>query len=430
MKVIAFLPVKNSSKRIESKNVKLLDGVPLFIHTLEKLLQCDFIDEVYLDTESNQIIEMASHLSCKIMKRNPVFANNETDGHKLFMNEVNHAYADIYIQILCTSPFISKETIRQGVNSITSHNHDSAILVRNEHLYTWSNGAPNYGLDHIPNSNDLSKTTIETMGLYIVTREVALKTNRRIGLNPFFIEASPLEAVDVNYPEDFDLAELIAAGIREKDRKLLDNLKSQLTSSILSDLLDEFGCQTVINGLQSNIQNTKIFGRAKTLKLRKLNEGEDPRGIYNALLSYKSIVPNDIIVVENEISDFAYFGELNAQLAIRSGATGAIIGGVTRDSMDTEKLGFPVFSRGNKCVDVRGRATLESINAPISINNVKILPGNLIFADNEGVVVIPKDIEEKILKAAINVCLKEKSVLIDIANDVNIEDLIKRNGNF
>ena len=88
MKVAVFLPVKGSSSRIESKNIKLLDGKPLFIHTLEKLLACDFIDEVYLDTESEQVINIASYLSHKVMRRDVALANNKTDGNKLFYNEV------------------------------------------------------------------------------------------------------------------------------------------------------------------------------------------------------------------------------------------------------------------------------------------------------------------------------------------------------
>ena len=54
MKVVAFLPAKGSSERIENKNIKLLDGKPLFLYTLEKLVKCDFIDEV-LNSDLNFI---------------------------------------------------------------------------------------------------------------------------------------------------------------------------------------------------------------------------------------------------------------------------------------------------------------------------------------------------------------------------------------
>lgn len=430
MKVVAFLPVKGSSSRIENKNIKLLDGKPLFLHTLEKLLKCDFIDEVYLDTESQAIVDCASYLDHKILMRDPELATNKTDGHALFMNQVRQVGADVYIQILCTSPFIEVETIRRGVDALRGDEYDSSVLVRKEKLYTWSNGKPDYNLEHIPNSVDLHETVIETMGLYIVKNETATRTKRRIGDKPFLIEASATEAVDVNWPDDFELANLIAAGKREKDRILLDNLKSQFNSSMLSDLLDNLGYSTVINGLLPNMDGAKIFGRAKTLKIRKLNDGEDFRGIYSALHSYETIVPNDIIVVENEIADYAYFGELNANLAIRAGATGAIIAGMTRDSADVKKLGFPVFAMGNKCVDVRGRATMEGINVPILINGVKINPGDMIFADNEGIVVIPQQIEDKILQMAIEVCMTEKQVLLDIANGISVDELVERNGEF
>ena len=116
MKIVAVVPVKGTSERIENKNIKLLDGKPLFLHTIEKLLSCNFLDEVYLDTESDKIIDIVSdYKKLKIFKRDPSLANNKTDGHKLFYNEVKNIEADIYVQILCTSPFIKKETIKKGI---------------------------------------------------------------------------------------------------------------------------------------------------------------------------------------------------------------------------------------------------------------------------------------------------------------------------
>ena len=140
MRVVAFLPAKGSSSRVESKNVRLLDGKPLFLHTLEKLVQCDFIDDVYLDTESDEIIELASEVNCKIMKRDPSLASNKTDGHQLFMNEVHHTEADIYIQVLGTSPFIAMDTLKKGVEALSKvdSTYDSAVLVQKEKLYTWA----------------------------------------------------------------------------------------------------------------------------------------------------------------------------------------------------------------------------------------------------------------------------------------------------
>ena len=430
MKIVAFLPAKGSSERIESKNVKLLDGKPLFLHTLEKLMKCDFIDEVYLDTESEEVIELASETGCKVLKRDPALATNKTDGHQLFMNELQQVDADIYIQILGTSPFITIETIRKGIEVLKQGEFDSAVLIKKEKQYLWKNGKPLYDINHIPNSVDLEDTIIETMGLYIITKEAALKTRRRFGDHVFFLEASPLEAIDVNVEAEFYLANLIAAGMREKERQLFKNLSGMLTSAMLSDILDEFNIDGVVSNLQLNLKEKKIMGYAKTLKLRKLEEGEDYTSIYDALKSYDTVVPSDIIVVENECKEYAYFGELNANLAIRHGAIGAIIGGKTRDTAEVAKLDFPVFSTGSNCKDVRKRAGLESINKTINLFGVKVSPGDLIFADNDGVVIIPLRYQNMVIKKALETIEKEKNILLKITTGSNQMDLLKDVGEF
>ncbi|MDF1763502.1 MAG: RraA family protein, partial [Oleibacter sp.] len=273
-------------------------------------------------------------------------------------------------------------------------------------------------------------TIIETMGLYIVSKEIAHSIQRRIGNKPYQMCASPIEAVDVNWPEDFELANLIAAGMRERDRKLLTNLKTHITSAILSDILDDLGINGVLKGYKCNIDGVTSIGRAKTLKIRKLKDGEDYKGIYKALKSYESIVPNDFIVVENEVSDCAYFGELNANLAIRSGATAAIIGGATRDSREVFNLGFPVFSNGRTCQDVRRRATLESINRTIEIDGVRISPNDLIYADSDGVIIVPHEFEKEVIRRVFEVASNERSILVDIAKGVDVESLTELYGFF
>lgn len=431
MKVVAFLPVKGNSERLSNKNRQLLDGKPLFLHTLEKLLSCLFIDEVYLDSELDDIFQLASHLDFRPLRRDPALATNKTDGHELFLNEVRQVDADIYIQILCTSPFIEINTIKRGLDILTTNsNFDSVVLVKNATFYLWENQEPSYGRGRIPNSVDLPSMTIEAMGLYLARKETVHRCKARFGTAPYLLEAKPLEAIDVNTPAEFELASLIAAGKREKERKLFKNLEKQLSSALLSDILDDLGVDGVITGLTANLPHTKILGRAKTLKLRGLRDSEDYRGIYAALKSYHNIVMNDVVIVENEVPEFAYFGELNAHLAMRAGAVGAIIGGKTRDFDQTTRLNFPVFSTGTECRDVKGRATVAGINTRIQLSGVSILPDDLIFADEEGVVIIPKVLETEVLRRSIEVCRKEQNIKLGIALCEDINRLIESFGEF
>lgn len=432
MKIAAFLPAKGSSNRIPNKNTMLLDGEALFLRSLKKLAAISLIDEVYLDTESQEIIDLATEVKCKILKRDPSLASNKTDGNLLFYNEVINTNADICVQLLGTSPFIKEETITKAIYILLNNpEYDSVVAVRKEKQYLWKNGAPVYDINHIPNSVDLDDTIIESMGLYIVRREAAIHTKRRIGEKPFLLVIDPLESIDVNYPADFELAHLIAIGLREQERRLFQNLKLLLTSALLSDILDDMNLNGVLSSrFRLNLPNSKVFGRAKTMQIDLCADDDDFKKIYDSLNLYDHVVSNDIIVVANNIPDYAFFGELNANLALRSGASGAIIDGVTRDTRETSDMGFPVFSKGNYCKDTRKRGIVTSKNKTVIIDGVSIHKDDLIFGDRDGIVVIPKKFEKQIIDTAFQKLKNEKQILIDVANGVKTSELTQKYGMF
>lgn len=438
MKVYAFLPAKGASERVENKNMRFLSGERLFIRALKILLKCKEIDRVFLDTESEELYRMADYLPIQFMKRNPSLATNNTDGHQMLVNEVkSYPDADIYVQLLCTSPFINPSTIDDAILKLKADmSYDSAILMKKEKCYFWDNGKPCYNIDHVPNSRTLPDTITESMGLYIIRKEAALKYNRRYGAFPLLLFGKNEELVDVNTPEDLDFAEVYATGLRRKENERLRLIKHFISSPALSDLLDDLENETgkiygaVINGWKTNMQGRRLFGRANTLRLRSLAEGEDFKGIYRALDSYEGISENDIIVVENEEKDFAYFGDLNARLAIRSGASGAIIDGATRDMEATRHLSFPIYAKSYNAVDVRRRATVDYINKPVSIAGQKIHPHDLIFIDECAMVVIYQENEQIVIDSVLEKFKNEKSIITDIVDRKDVEDIISERGEF
>ncbi len=213
-------------------------------------------------------------------------------------------------------------------------------------------------------------------------------------------------------------------------------IKHFISSPVLSDLIDDFyndygkKCGAVVNHFTSNIFGAKIFGRANTLKLRKLMDGEDFHGIYKALDQYSSISENDVIVVENELDEFAYFGDLNARLSIRSGAIATIVDGATRDIESTKNLNYPVFAKSINAKDVRHRATVDYINKPIKIGGEIVRPKDLIFADDCSVVIIYKEFEDVVLEKAMAIALNEGNIIRDIWNDRDIQGILKDRGAF
>lgn len=432
MHVAAFLPAKGTSQRIPNKNTMLLDGEPLFMRSLKKLLACPSIDEVYLDTESHEIITLAADLKHKVLRRQPELAGNQADGNMLFLNEVNHTQADICVQLLGTSPFLRIETIERAIQVLKEDpTYDCAIAVKKEKQYLWKDGQPCYNRDHIPNSVDLPDTLIETMGLYVMRREAAIAQKGRLGRKPFLLEVDPLEAIDVNWPADFELANLIAVGLREQERRLLDNVKHLLSSPLLSDLLDDLGIHSVLSkAFRLNFEDAKVLGRAKTMQIDPCKDDDDYRGIYDSLHLYDHVVSNDIVVVANNMPDYAFFGELNANLALRAGAQGAIIDGVTRDTAETRRILFPVFAKGHYCKDTRSRGTVTSRNRSVVIDGVTIHKDDLIFGDVDGIVVIPKRVEKEVLAKALDRMQNERLILVDIARGAGTDELVRKYGLF
>jgi CMP-N-acetylneuraminic acid synthetase/regulator of RNase E activity RraA len=432
MKVVAIVPAKSSSERVPNKNTRPFNGEPLFIYTVRKLLGCDFIDEVYVDSDCAEILKQAVSVGARPMKRDPRLATNNTDGHELFLNEVQHIDADIYIQHLCTSPFVRTETIQSGVDLLRQNRqHDSVVLCRSEKCYRWKDGAPAYSMDRIPNSIDLPPEISEAMSLYIVRRDAALKLQRRIGETPHVIYGNPTELIDVNTQEDIELAELVVRGIAASERSRFRILSNILTTAIVSDVCDSFGLNCLIpKRLSPNFPNAKMIGRARTLHLRPISPTDSKNAIYDALHSYAHVFENDVIVVQNDCEDLAYFGELNMNLAIRSGAVGAVIGGMTRDSSATTSMSFPTFSTGFSAKDIKTKGAVASINEPVTLFGTKVFPSDVVFADYEGVIILPYWKADAILKESLKIASKEKNILHDIANGSLVRELLGDHGAF
>jgi len=432
MRVVAIVPAKGSSERVANKNTRPFNGEPLFVYTVRKLLSCHFIDEVFVDSDSDLILDRAKAIGASCLRRDPSLATNATDGHKLFLNEVESINADIYIQHLCTSPFVEKETIQNALESVLNNpEFDSAVLCRSEKFYWWRDGRPAYNMERIPNSVELPSEMSEGMSLYVVRREAAIKTRRRIGDNPSVIVGKPLELVDVNTEDDLKLAEAIVRGQAAQERRVFQILSNILSSPLVSDVCDELGVEGYVpKEFIPNFPNAKFIGRARTLHLRPSETNDKPDAIYEALSSYSVVFENDIIVVQNDCPNLAYFGELNMSLAIRSGAVGAIIGGMTRDGGATSAASFPVFSLGSCAKDIKGRGAVVSINETIDLCGREISPSDVIFADREGIIVLPYWKADAVLKRSLELASKEKKILADIASGESISGILNRYGFF
>ena len=128
---------------------------------------------------------------------------------------------------------------------------------------------------------------------------------------------------------------------------------------------------------------------------------DDPYGL--EIEAIDSIQPDEVVVVATGNSRRnAPWGELLSTAAKARGARGAVIDGLTRDVRKIEALGFPVFASGIKPVDSRGRGVVIDYNAPVECAGVLVHPGDLIFADYDGVVAVPRAIAQQVITMALH----------------------------
>lgn len=440
MKIIAFIPAKGHSERIANKNLRILDGEYLFKRKLRQALACPLIDEVYLDTESDELAALATDVPVKRLSRPASLASNATDGHEMFAWECSQVPdADLYIQVLCTAPFVTADTLTRAIQALLADPEaDSLVGVTRAKQYCWDGQEPLYGRGRIPNSVDLPATVVEAMSLYIVRREPgAPPPTRRFGTKPILLDLDPQEQVDVNMPADLEFAETICAGQRAIFNNHLRAMRAHLSSSILADICKEMGMRVVLPPkIRPMMTGGKMLGRAKTLELAALpvesgyRKADEWKGIYKALDSYRFVRPGDVIVVSTQVPERAYFGDLNANLAVRAGAIGAIIDGFTRDTMDVRTLDFPVYAHASHCDDIKYEGTLASMNSPIDIGGVQVRNNDIVYADSDGLVVVPQERWAEVEERAWDVMANEARIRMYAARGRDIAEILAECGAF
>lgn len=209
MKIVAIMPIKLNNERLPGKNTKLLGGKPLLQHELDNLLATKLCESIYVYC-SNEAIKDYLPKGVYFLKR-PEFLDLPTSNFtQIFENFMATVDSDIYVYAHATAPFITKETMEECINGVKSGEFDSSFCATKIQDYLWQDGKPmNFEATNLPRSQDLKPIYRETSGVYVFTKDVFLKLKRRIGVNPFIKEVSYKEAVDINNPEDFSLAEAL-----------------------------------------------------------------------------------------------------------------------------------------------------------------------------------------------------------------------------
>lgn len=214
MRIACFIPIKANSERVPGKNFRNLCGKPLYYYIITNAIKAQCFDDIYVDTNSDEIKQFCEELGVKTIERKDELTKNTANGNDL----LNYHYEkfpsyDYYFQLFATAPFLQPESIAKAVNTLVGSNiYDSTFTAIREHGFYWFNKTPiNYRPCILPRSQDMEPVYEETTGLYGMSKDALKHYHCRIGAKPYICEVSKFEAVDINTEEDLKIAEFIGS---------------------------------------------------------------------------------------------------------------------------------------------------------------------------------------------------------------------------
>ncbi|MEA2523068.1 MAG: 4-hydroxy-4-methyl-2-oxoglutarate aldolase [Thermomicrobiales bacterium] len=192
---------------------------------------------------------------------------------------------------------------------------------------------------------------------------------------------------------------------------LYDRMARELYVAVISDILDSLGYRNQV--MQASIRpvdpgsNYVLVGRAATIQCTP--QYEVPLEPYTGVIAaIDSLQPGDVAVIGTGGHEgAAYWGELFSNAALARGARGTVIDGFHRDTRKVLELGYPLFSTGARPFDSAGRATVSSHGRPVVCGGVLVRPNDVVFAEIDGIAVIPHEVAAETVARAFEKASKE-----------------------
>jgi len=213
MKTTVFMPIKLNNERAPGKNIKKFnDGTPLLQVALKTALRAKehgVVDHVVVFCSKDEIKEYIPE-GIEYIKRPDYLDSQTTRCGDIIEGFINMFDSDIYVMYHATSPFITEEHLTECVNAVKSEKYDSAFAAKKLQNFIWFDNKPlNFSLDFAPRTQDMKPFYCELSSPYVFTRSVFEKYHGRTGENPYICECTEIEAIDIDYPEDFVLANAV-----------------------------------------------------------------------------------------------------------------------------------------------------------------------------------------------------------------------------
>jgi len=197
---------------------------------------------------------------------------------------------------------------------------------------------------------------------------------------------------------------------------------SKLDTATISDALDRFGIVGQCYKIKPRDPKFRMAGRAFTMLC---GPASNPPGTVG---DYIDDVPvGSVVVIDNGGRDNAtIWGDILTEIAHRRGIAGTVIDGVCRDVALCMELGYPIFTKDHYMRTGKDRVQVEASNLAVTIGEARVQPGDILRGDTDGVVVIPKEHEDKVLDAAEEIGAAEDAIRNAVRGGMRLDEARKQ----
>jgi regulator of RNase E activity RraA len=218
----------------------------------------------------------------------------------------------------------------------------------------------------------------------------------------------------------------------QNDSELFDFIKKNLYVAAVCDILDELGYRNQamhqrLRPLLPDPENCGFIGRARTFRWMETDYivEENPYGF--EIEAMDSLKAGDVAVHSTDYSGTnAPWGELMSTIAKRNGVAGCVCDSQIRDCVKIMRMGFPVYYSGIRPLDSKGRAIVQAYDVPVSCGEVLVHPGDIIYADFDGIVVVPKVVEQDVFQKAKEKVNKENLSRKELLNGKSLREVYNK----
>lgn len=213
-RVLAHIPARAGSKRVKAKNLRLIDGEPLLSYSIKSSLEAGIFDEVYVNSDSDEMLNLASSLGASCYRRSPELASDTASGDEFTYDFIKNKKPDTLVMISPVCPLISKAEIVAAVNQYASSGCDTLISCESTQMQTFCENKPiNINVnEQLAPSQENPVVQVLNWAVTIWDAEAFVINYEKsgyayIGVERELFPIDPIKAVKISKESDFQLAE-------------------------------------------------------------------------------------------------------------------------------------------------------------------------------------------------------------------------------